>query len=481
MQRGFYNEDLEQLIRQKADQYKMYPSDKVWKGVYRNLHTRRKWYWVSFVLLLTAISYYAVELISPSANKSGVAVNPSTQTTPANNNNSKKAVVIPFSTPARPVTGIADDVTLKPSIVISTIAIASEQLVATDPASSDNNNLIADAQAYKPVYNTLTSRLQEDLKAIPEDRIAFMMSPESAPLTFSTPGLEKISNNDQADLVTPAPATQEVNSEDNKRINWLQEFAAYELAAQPLKRFSWQLSFSPTMNFRRLAGSTTASSPSDIKNIPLALNIEGDPNKLLSHKPALGFEMGSHFLYAVNKSLTLRAGLQFNYSRYDIQAYRSNSSEKATIALNSTSGRNFVPDTIASYTRLRNFGGDAQEDLRNQYFQLSAPIGMELRILGSEKLQLNVAGTLQPTYLLNRNTYLVTTDYKNYTKEPSLVRRWNLNSSAEVFISYKTGDLKWQVGPQVRYQLLSTYVREYPIREHLIEYGIKIGVTKTIR
>ncbi len=31
MERGFYNDDFEQLIRQKADQYKMFPSEGVWK------------------------------------------------------------------------------------------------------------------------------------------------------------------------------------------------------------------------------------------------------------------------------------------------------------------------------------------------------------------------------------------------------------------------------------------------------------------
>jgi hypothetical protein len=102
-------------------------------------------------------------------------------------------------------------------------------------------------------------------------------------------------------------------------------------------------------------------------------------------------------------------------------------------------------------------------------------------LLGNDKLQLGVAGTVQPTYLINRNTYLITTDFKNYTQEPSLLRKWNFNTSAEAFIAYKTGDLKWQVGPQFRYQLFSTYIKEYPITEHLMEFGIKIGVAKTIR
>lgn len=109
------------------------------------------------------------------------------------------------------------------------------------------------------------------------------------------------------------------------------------------------------------------------------------------------------------------------------------------------------------------------------------PLGFEVRVFGDDKLQFNVASTIQPTYLLNRNTYLITTDLKNYTKEPSLVRRWNVNTGAEAYVSYTRGDVKWQVGPQFRYQLLSSYQNVYPIKEYLMEYGIKVGITKTIR
>jgi len=134
-----------------------------------------------------------------------------------------------------------------------------------------------------------------------------------------------------------------------------------------------------------------------------------------------------------------------------------------------------------SYTSIRNFGGTSVEDLKNQYYQFSLPVGFEVRIFGNDKLQFNLASTIQPTYLINRNTYLITTDYKNYTKAPSLIRRWNINAGAEAYISYSKGDVKWQVGPQFRYQLLSSYQNVYPIKEYLMEYGIKVGITKTIR
>jgi hypothetical protein len=217
-----------------------------------------------------------------------------------------------------------------------------------------------------------------------------------------------------------------------------------------------------------------------VKNFPMALHVNGDIEKLVNHKPALGFELGSHLRYAANRTVTFKAGLQFNYARYAIEAFSSPSTDVATIALNATSS---APrrDSIISMSSISNFGGNSVKDIQNQYFQLSAPIGLELKLIGGQKLQLHVAGTIQPTYLINRNSYLITTDYQNYTREPSLVRRWNMNTSAEAFVSYNTGTVTWQVGPQFRYQLLSSYSSRYPIRENLMEYGVKIGVSKTIR
>src|SRR5258708_3021021 len=99
MERGFYNEDFEQLIKQKADQYKMYPSDKVWKGIYRDLHTRRKWYWLGFVLFLTGICYYAiVELISPSTSNKVIVDNNVASTATPPSRTDGKSIIAPFTT-----------------------------------------------------------------------------------------------------------------------------------------------------------------------------------------------------------------------------------------------------------------------------------------------------------------------------------------------------------------------------------------------
>src|SRR3569833_3064814 len=66
---NFYSDEFEQLIREKTEQYKMYPSEKVWKGVHGSLHTKRKWFIGSMALLVGGILFFSGrELIAPSAH-----------------------------------------------------------------------------------------------------------------------------------------------------------------------------------------------------------------------------------------------------------------------------------------------------------------------------------------------------------------------------------------------------------------------------
>src|ERR1700712_5553634 len=70
---NFYSDEFEQLIREKTEQYKMYPSEKVWKGVHSSLHTKRKWFIGSMALLVGGILFLAGrELIAPSAHPASV-------------------------------------------------------------------------------------------------------------------------------------------------------------------------------------------------------------------------------------------------------------------------------------------------------------------------------------------------------------------------------------------------------------------------
>ena len=463
MEKKFYHTDFEDLIKEKADQYKMYPSDRVWKGIDRSIRSRRKWYWSGFVLLLSGISYLAItELMSP-ATVTPVRKEVTTQ----------KPVVT--AQQLNPLT--ASSINVNPPLTVS-----SNDEITSGFLVEDDGNVTA---AFEIPLKLLpgTANVNTDEKASvrisglaplgSREQYNFELSwPES---DINIPGQLSGSGIVRSEKTVTQPQEQTV--EEKVRINWLLDNAAFKVPTGKTRRISWQLAFSPTVNYRKLTGSRNAKTYyASTPNIPLALRLDGNVGNLVNHKPALGFELGTHGHMTLNNRFTLKAGFQFNYSKYDIRAFRA-PAELTTIALNSQTGNN----TIVSVSDIRNFGGTTPADLKNQYFQLSMPVGVEFRVFGNENLQLNLASTLQPTYLLNSNTYLITTDFKNYAKEPSLVRKWNVNAGAEAFIAYVRGGVKWQVGPQFRYQLLSSYKKEYPINEYLMEYGIKVGITKTIR
>lgn len=481
MQRNIYNDDFERLIRQKADQYKMYPSDQVWKGVYKSLHGRKRWRWAGLAILLLGIGIYSGNWYFSDKPAARLAQNIEPSISAANN--FQQAPTATSTVPFRWITSnrTASNTTVNRIDVRinggsqDNISTAQQQLATNDIAgrrSNPNNESsgFSKENAFVIINNDFISN---------DERLNIIADKEDIATTKALANKSSEEKTEKS-LSTFADASSESalnpNKEQTGGVNWLQDYAVFQLTPAKPKRLGLQLHFSPTVNYRKLSGKSYYPS-AELKSVPLALNIVGDVDQFVKHKPALGFEIGSSVLYRYSKHVTLKAGVQFNYSRYQIEAY-SSMPEIATIALNN---QTFINDTVSSYSRIRNFSGYAEEDLFNQYFQISLPVGLEYKVIGSGKLELHVAGTIQPTYLVNKNSYLITTDFKNYMREPSLVRRWNVNGGLEAYVSYHTGSVRWQVGPQFRYQLLSTYSRKYPIKEQLMEYGVKVGVSRTLR
>ena len=73
MERNFNNE-FERFLKENADQYRMYPSSKVWSGIYNALHTRRKWFGLGIILLLLTGSLVTV-LVTRSPKETGLSTN----------------------------------------------------------------------------------------------------------------------------------------------------------------------------------------------------------------------------------------------------------------------------------------------------------------------------------------------------------------------------------------------------------------------
>lgn len=490
MELDFDNDEFESFLKQKADQYKMYPSERVWKGIAFVQHSRTRLITIGGSLLLISVFFFfggrfltdsdttrskpVPEQIRITTSLS--SANASTQF-PVSPENARRSVVVATDL-AQKNEVIDADSAEKLLTMHSTQANTSHfkslsGVMAKRLAAKSGENKSNPVVTFSSLSNQTekTSRSEAGITDGSQALKSALVSGDDATISLNS---DLSSKNIAAAKIGDLPPVIDLEEASDKTVNWLQEIAAIKLTTPKRSAFNVQFYFSPMVSYRKLVDNTglktgTASN---------ATIQSGTVSRFVDHKPAIGVELGSNVLYSPMKNLTIKTGVQLNYSRYTIKAYKSYV-EKASIALNSTTQH--TRDTMVSYTTVRNFNGYSPEVLENQYLQVSIPVGAELVVFGKKKLQFSVAGTVQPTYLIFNDSYLLTTDYQHYTKEPSLIRKWNVHTSAEAFVSYKIGSLRWQVGPQFRYQLMSSYNDRYPIKEYLMEYGIKFGLSKTIK
>jgi len=435
MERKF-NNDFERFLKENADQYRLYPSAKVWNGIYGTLHTRRKWFGLGVTLLLLTGTLVTL-LITNSAKETAITAHKvevkQSQPTPALHN------------------GDRDKRTSSTQLHNKLPLISIER--AGDAALSRNG---------KSMGSPLTM-FNYDF---------------NSPETVAPAVLINLSD-ELTDQDFFRKQAGEIAHEYPKQLN----DNAYNLTIESIlnaykkktRRLGFQFNFTPTISYRKLSANKSFLQSAALQaNTPYTYAALYDVNSAVTHKPDMGLEIGFTSKYSLATNFKVKAGIQFNINRYDIKAFNY-PVELTTIALRGPGNRGV--DSIRTVSSHRNFNGYSSNWLQNFYFQISMPVGVEVNVIGDDKVQFGVGGTIQPTYVLGDRAYLLSTDYKNYAEVPWLIRRWNANTAFEAFVSYSTGRMKWQVGPQVRYQLLSSFVDEYPVKENLFDFGLKVGVS----
>jgi hypothetical protein len=468
MESNYNNRDFEQFVKQNADQYRMFPSDKVWVGIDKALHTRRRWYgWgLAFLLVLTGAGVALVML-----------------TTPANKQ----------TQPVYSITTVNSSLTVNKQEPIS-LAKPTTDIAISHPLNFDNNHpkelQSLNTSTTYPISEQVTITAVPDLAAEANKAVQAMQDNKSRnDLHINNSVSGSLSHtpvaSKQKELMAeePAPAAVEKTEEKNIVLTKINEIAEYPLTIEsvvnsfkkgyPSKKIAYQVYITPTVSYRKLSENKGfLQSAASAGNIP-AFAAYNDVRNVVVHKPDIGLELGFAAKYPLTKAIQVKAGLQFNVSRYDIKAY-TYPGEIATIALDAGSN-----SSISRETTYRTRSGNKANWLQNLYYSASLPVGMEVKLVPGKNNAnyFGIAATIQPTYIISDRTYLLSTDFKNYVKVPSLTRNWNMNTSFEAFMSYGTGKTKWQIGPQIRYQIRSSFENKYPVKENLFDFGLKIGVT----
>ncbi|MGV3530614.1 MAG: hypothetical protein ACO1OO_17055 [Flavisolibacter sp.] len=461
MKRDFFDENFEWFLRRQADSFRMQASDKVWTQVSRELHKRRRRINMSLAALFLLVSGFGYFFISHSVKPlPDVAQNktnqPAKATLPSANNKASTDAsrsVVAAITNGNPAEKVAQSTPL---------ALAANVF-------SEQSSTRLESGAAAQAQNAF------DIQALPADGGTVVFNPAE----LNAPGT--MENAVAENSIAEKPTTEENDVKPTVAealADQVDMNANYVVQNTPSsntirkRKLDWQLSFTPTISYRKLGENksylrTAASLSANNPLTPLY-----SVNSMVTHKPDLGLELGVATKYQLTKNIKLIGGFQFNINRYDIKAFNGPYAV-GTIQLNNGSS----VSSVNTITGLSNTTGYHTNWLKNFYFQASAPIGVELKLLGTENMHFGIATSVQPSYLVGDRAYLITSDYKSYVQVPWLIRRWNANTNLQTFVSYSTGKMRWQVGPQVRYQLLSSFISEYPVKENLFDFGLKVGVS----
>ena len=480
-----YTGEFESFLQEKADQYKLYPSDKVWNAINGKLHPRKKWSYLFVAAMFIGLGIGGK--VHDSHFLQGLEQGADIETS-STNEFADLAPVLPINN----ASSLRKSGDLKdPAARESFARVNSTPAIHEASANAENLNLSVSGTSAENTDLSASTASQEFVRVIVADGEHHLTEanassePEAAEKIYA----EHPASSLKEDVGNTFDEYFEGIHGESQRINPLASVAgqpaslgardvtAARLTAPEKARsikvlkprhvnLGWQLYLSPTVSYRKLSGEgmkyfngmIAASSP--------------DVNNSVTHKPSIGFEVGTALTFATGRNFRLKTGLQLNINQYNVQAFYF-TPEVAPLT------RGGIGHTeINAISRYRNFNGFSKTWLTNKHIMMSLPLGAELTVFGNEKVKFNIAGTLQPTFVLNNQAYMISTNMKNYAQEPSLYRKFNMAAGAEAYLSIKAGSYKWMIGPQFRYHMLSSYKQEYPITEHLIDYGFKIGISR---
>jgi hypothetical protein len=420
----YSKEEMDELLKEKSDQYLLYPSDRVWKNIHKELHPSNGWRYASLTFLFLFIASVSIQVKKNELSK-GVM-------------NQKESLYQFISSPS---SDLANNTLRLPELYIPVQVYG----LSKEPLSIQQlSDRISPAIINK---RSLAFELPQQIAGRP----ALIPTPEVS-LTAATPKEEKKHSLSEAiDLVVTT-------------------------ARKISKDIKWQVYGGPSVGYRRLEGQATRNIYQyAVYSLSTNAVFARDVKDVVNHKPAMGFELGTAMIYPLSKRLSIRTGIQANYSQYQIKAF-SSIPEIATYAVNNSSSGT----PLSAVSMYRNNEGLSPATIQNEHYMLSIPMGLDYRVSGNEKLNFSVGSSIQPTYVFANYSYLLSSNLQNYAKEPSLNRNWNINGAVEASVNFEHKGYRWSIAPQFRYQLLSSFKDKYPVKENLMDMGIKIGIIKTI-
>ncbi len=490
-----YQDELEEFLQDEVKDHRMYPSDQIWRNIQNEVHGPQTWPALTFISIFIISALTVATLINNHpAQKAGKLVVlkngydkkiiPTDQPSVSSDFNAISAEQVTASTIAQIEQQQLKD---EANRVVSEAPIIPIRFIKEVAATAVPEQILKEIQLpTKPSFleesNSNNSAATTIVKEEGSNKNANLLIdvPESNSVFESKTGIKKLSAENNATQNNALVQVAENNKiEAISTDEYLKEFAYKPITTVSTKnsKFGFGFFITPSTSYRSLsdfkAKEILGTAPA---TAPVGLNYTTNINEIVRHKPAVGLELGFAVLYNMSNRIKFKTGIQFNIRQYYIETFQS-VADVTTISLVNNHGI----ENVSVLSLYNNNNGYRNAELDNKMYQVSIPIGFQYDIIKGKHIGVTAEASIQPTFTLNKSLYLLSTDYKHYADGNSLMRKWNINSSLGINLTYQTGVYQWFLGPQARFQHLPTYSNKYPITEYLMDYGIRLGFIKQIK
>lgn len=540
MERRFDMTDFEQSLRDHADQFIMVPSKRVWNGIYNNLHPGSSWpsITVALIFLFTLIgighlnnatkqisnttsSFTQIEKNNPNkqiASQNSTlkihsydinSVFPSPEywsvikynsigvkdvtshfvgkdVLPANMNSGNHDPVNniaptpgnkKFTTKSKDENVLANDITKK-LINPNNLSIVNGNLLRNKPSAQDLspqeiNSIRKNFDNFKNDINNNDFVINNNLGFIKNNEMPFVIN------NIQRNDLLKIFS---LNLIQPTKIYLvkniefKIENENNLVINNEKKTENKKLKTIHKKKnpkINWVYFVTPAINSVSFRGK--ALQPNVNQSFSSVVIPQGQNGGNMLYNARLGFQAGTQMTYGFSSKWQFVTGFNLSYSGYNVISNQVHPTFAYLMLKDEHGGSPYAKSYITHYG---NGQGQNQISLSNTSLQASIPVGLQYILWSNKNVKINITSSIGPSFVLKNDAYIISSDGRNYVNDPTLLRKFNLAGDLGSFVTFSSSKIKWQVGPTVRYQMLSTYRNVYPLKEHLIDYGIRIGISR---
>ncbi len=517
MERRFDMSDFEQSLKDHADQFRLIPSKRVWNGIYNNLHPGSKWpsITVAIIFLITLITVGNLNNSEKNfENKDVKAFNSNSKATNnAKSISDKNAVNERNNQVLNSLSGQINKNQNQPDENISRFNSADKNAQSEEKSSykkstlnkksalktntqiSLKNNffvktLLINQQKNKERFSNDNN---ENVSSVNEKIASTFLADESETLqrienefnlteSFNTLKNDltiRVSN----ETVSFTPAyIQSSNSGNPLNVQSENKSSVVtksnrtnnkKLLRKKNKNIEWTFYVTPLISSvsfdKKNIHPSALQNPSSVVVLPN----QSQSSFQLIHNARLGFETGAQMAFKFSKKFGLITGANINYSSYNNISNFIHPTY-ANLILTDKSGA-YQKDYITHYG---NGQSPSQIPLTNYNLDISIPIGLQYNIWKNGKIQIDISSVIEPSAVLKSDAFIISSDGRYYVNDPSLIRKFNVGAAFGAYITFKAKKINWHLGPDFRYQLLSTYKNIYSSQERFIDYGIRIGISK---